>query len=147
MAQQSSIIHERILQTLKTNGYRLTRPRQVIVEAIEQFERAFTAEELLVDVERRDPDVGRATVFRTLDVLSQVGALDRIHGPDGCHSYVLISDSGPHYHLLICSSCGSVIPFEACNVEDLYPRLSAQTNFAISGHMLEVFGLCDSCQA
>ncbi len=143
---QSQVDRHLILDALKAKGYRMTRPREVIVEAIQGFDRAFTADELLSDVEGRNSEIGRATVFRTLDILSQVGALDRIHGPDGCHSYVLIAEAGPHYHLLICSSCGSVIPFESCNVEDLYPRLSAQTDFQISGHMLEVFGLCGSCQ-
>lgn len=135
-----------VLETLRQHGYRLTTPRRVIIETIEDFDGAFTADDLLREVEERDPDVGRATVFRTLDVLGQLKIVDRIHAPDGCHSYVLGQGSDQHYHHLVCSSCGAVVPFEACNVEEIYDELRANTNFKISGHMLEVFGLCEVCQ-
>jgi Fur family ferric uptake transcriptional regulator len=80
-------------------------------------------------------------------VLVQLRLLDRLHAADGCHSYVLAHSRSRHYHHLICNSCGTVVPFESCNIESLYPTVSAQTDFQISGHMLELFGLCGACRA
>ncbi len=144
--QEQTLDRDQMLDVLRRQGYRLTRPRRTIVRVIQEFDRAFTADEVLREVERLDPDLGRATVFRTLEVLTRLRALDRIHGPDGCNNYVLGRGLGRHYHHLICSSCGITIPFEACNVEEIYDDLRANTNFQISSHLLEVFGLCGGCR-
>lgn len=145
--QQSALTTDQILDILRDQGYRLTAPRRAIVDAIRAYDRAFTADDLLQRVDALDPTIGRATIFRTLDVLASLDVLDRIHAPDGCHSYSLCEGVSHHHHHLICSSCGTVVPFEACNVEALYPTLASRTNFQISSHMLEVFGLCGACQS
>ena len=143
-AQVASV--DQTLHLLQERGYRLTNPRRVIVDTVFSFEQAFSAEDIVRQVDLADPSVGRATVFRTLDVLAQLGVLDRLHGPDGCHSYVLGMGEGTHYHHLVCSSCGTVVPFEGCNVEEMLADLQRSTRFEISNHMLEVFGLCENCQ-
>ena len=135
-----------IIESLRAQGYRVTAPREAIVDAILGFERAFSADDLLQHLSETDSGVGRATVFRTLDMLVGLDLLDRLHAADGCHSYVLAHSSSQHYHHLICNSCGTVVPFESCNVETLYPTVSNETDFQISGHMLELFGLCGACQ-
>jgi Fur family transcriptional regulator, ferric uptake regulator len=137
---------DQTLNLLQQRGYRLTSPRRVIVETVLSFDHAFSAEDTVRKVDSVDPSVGRATVFRTLDVLTQLGVLDRLHSPDGCHSYVQGMGRDAHYHHLVCSSCGTVVPFEGCNIEDMLEELQRSTNFAISNHMLEVFGLCENCQ-
>jgi Fur family transcriptional regulator, ferric uptake regulator len=134
------------MELLQERGYRITNPRRVIVDTVFGFSQAFSAEDIVREVDRVDQSVGRATVFRTLDVLAQLGVLDRLHGPDGCHSYVQGMGKGAHYHHLVCSSCGTVVPFEGCNVEDMLAELQRSTRFEISNHMLEVFGLCENCQ-
>jgi len=136
-----------ILELLQEHGLRLTKPRKSIVAEVRRRARSFTAEELYRDLVERQPGIGRATVFRTLDVLAQLGVLDRVHLPDGCHSYVLGQGRERHYHHLICSTCGVVVPFEGCTIEPLLLNLGAATEFEISGHMLEVFGVCGTCRA
>lgn len=137
---------DQALDLLQEHGYRLTAPRRVIVESVLDFEHAFSADDLVKRVDEADPGVGRATVFRTLDVMAQAGLLDRLHHPDGCHSYVLGMGSEAHYHHLVCSSCGVVVPFEGCTVDNMLADLQRNTNFEISNHMLEVFGICETCQ-
>ena len=136
-----------ILDLLQEHGLRLTKPRKLIVSEVRGRERSFTAEELYRDLVTSQPGIGRATVFRTLDVLAQLGVLDRVHLPDGCHSYVLGQGREQHYHHLICSTCGVVVPFEGCTIEPLLLNLGESTEFEISGHMLEVFGVCGTCRA
>lgn len=147
MTAASRLNSQKILESLREQGYRVTAPRQAIIEALIGFERAFSADDLFQHLRESDPSVGRATVFRTLDMLVGLELLDRLHAADGCHSYVLALDQNRHYHHLICNSCGTVVPFESCNIEDLYPAVASETDFQISGHMLELFGLCGSCRA
>ena len=137
---------DRSLRILQESGYRITRPRRAVIDAVQRTERAFSADDLLGELHGSASGVGRATVFRTLDVLVQNGLLDRIHRPDGCHSYVRCDHSDQHHHHLICSSCGVVVQFEDCTVEPLLDELSRRTSFQISGHWLEVFGRCSACQ-
>lgn len=138
---------ERSLSILQDAGYRITSPRRSVVEAVERTSRAFSADDIVRDLAVTAPGVGRATVFRTLDMLVQHGLLDRIHQPDGCHSYVRAGEGSAHHHHLICSSCGVVVQFEDCTVQPLLEELSRRTDFQISGHWLEVFGRCSSCRA
>jgi Fur family transcriptional regulator, ferric uptake regulator len=138
---------ERTLRMLQESGYRLTVPRRAVIETMQQLDRAFSADELVRAVGRRWPDVGRATVFRTLDMLVQNRVLDRIHRPDGCHSYVLAAAGDEHHHHLICSDCGTVVHFEDCTVAPLLEELSRRTSFEISDHWLEVFGRCAACRS
>lgn len=135
------------LDLLQERGYRITNPRRIIVDAIFSFNQAFSADDLVQRVDRDDASVGRATVFRTLDVLTQLGVLDRLHSPDGCHTYVIGMGTDAHYHHLVCSSCGTVVPFEGCTVDEMLVDLQRTTRFEISNHMLEVFGICENCQA
>jgi Fur family ferric uptake transcriptional regulator len=144
MIEQSTV--ERTLDILQDAGYRVTRPRRVVVEAVQRTTRAFTADELLHDLDRERSGVGRATVFRTLDLLVQHGQLDRLHRPDGCHTYVLSQGGDRHHHHLICSDCGAVVEFEDCTVAPLLEDLGRRTDFQISGHWLEVFGRCSACR-
>ena len=134
------------LQLLQQRGHRVTGPRRRVVEAAEKQSGPFTADELLQRLQDAGPGVGRATVFRTLDLLAQNAVLDRLHRPDGCHSYVVAAPGNQHHHHLICSACGIVVQFEECTVEPLLAELSDRTQFSISGHWLEVFGLCVACQ-
>jgi Fur family ferric uptake transcriptional regulator len=138
---------DRTLQILQDSGYRLTGPRRAVIDVAQGMRGLFTADDLVRAVATVRPDVGRATVFRTLDVLVQHGLLDRIHRPDDCHSYVLSLASDRHHHHLICSGCGTVVHFEDCTIAPLLEELSRRTRFEISDHWLEVFGRCADCQA
>ena len=137
---------ERTLRILQDAGFRLTGPRRAVVDEIQRSDRAFTADELLQRLTDAQTGVGRATVFRTLDLLVQNGVLDRLHQPDGCHSYLLCGVTDRHHHHLICSDCGAVIEFEDCSVQPLLEELGRRTNFQINGHWLEVFGQCSVCR-
>ena len=147
MQADTTLTSRDIVETLRERGYRVTGPRQAIVEAVVGVDGAFTADDLIRQLRGSDQGVGRATVFRTLDTLVNLRLLDRLHAADGCHSYVLAPSQHRHYHHLICNSCGAVVPFESCNIEALYPAVSKETDFQISGHMLELFGLCANCRA
>jgi Fur family transcriptional regulator, ferric uptake regulator len=137
-----------ILQRLEHEGYRLTGPRRRVLEEVVGRHEPFTSAELLETVQRDAPTIGRATVFRTLDLLSRLGVVQRIHsdaeyGP--CHAYLACDDS--HHHHLICNRCGTVLDFsEDGGLEALVREVERRTAFRVEGHRLELTGTCARCQ-
>lgn len=133
-----------INEILARHGYRATHPRQAVIGAMLRRPRSFTAEQIVYDVETSTPKLGRATVYRTLEILASLDILTRVFQPDGQPAYV-VGVPG-HRHHLLCSSCGTAIAFTSCPVDALVQDLTASTDFSIHGHLLQVYGLCPSCQ-
>lgn len=134
---------EQLLARLAARGHRMTGPRRQIVAALARGG-STTAQTLYESLRAQGSGIGRATVFRTLELLSGLGVVERVHGADGCHTYAL---AGPvHSHQLVCSDCGTSLEFSDCALDGLLAGLAERTAFRIDGHWLEVFGLCRSCQ-
>src|SRR6266540_268064 len=101
-----------ILGLLEREGYRLTAPRRVVLEEVVRRAEPFTSAEVWETIRASTPGIGRATVFRTLDLLSKLGVVQRIHkDADGgrCHAYLACEER--HHHHLICNNCGCVTDF------------------------------------
>ncbi|MBA2276225.1 MAG: transcriptional repressor [Chloroflexia bacterium] len=129
---------------LTQHGYRLTAPRAAVVEAMLRHERPFTAEQLVGELAASRATIGRATVYRTLEILAAVDALTRLIQADGRPAYLLGVPG--HRHHLVCSECGAAVEFTRCPVDQLVGELTRDTDFAIHDHLLEVFGICPTCQ-
>ncbi len=133
---------------LSQHGYRLTSPRQRIVEQALLHDRPFTAEQLVAELRNHDDgseaNIGRATIYRTLEILASMDVLSRVIQPDGHAAYVV--DAPGHRHHLVCSKCSVTVAFTSCPIDELVQDLTADTRFQIHDHMLEVFGLCPECQ-
>jgi Fe2+ or Zn2+ uptake regulation protein len=84
-------------------------------------------------------------VYRTLEKLEELGLVQRVHRPDGCHAYV--SALQGHQHLLLCESCGRVEIFRGDDLNEFSRRLERESGFAIHEHWLQFFGLCSLCQS
>jgi Fur family ferric uptake transcriptional regulator len=140
---------EMILARLDREGYRLTGPRRTVLEEVVRRDAPFTSAELWATIQATAPTVGRATVFRTLDLLARLGVVQRIHtDAEGgrCHAY-LACDAGHHHHL-ICQGCGAVTDFaEDQTLEMLMREVERRTAYRIEGHRLELLGRCPACQA
>lgn len=136
---------ERLKEALRENGHRLTRARRAIVEALVHSGGHVSADELS-DLAREDaPRVGRMTVYRTLDLLQQLGLIRPVYQGTGAAHYVLM-DEGHHHHLL-CSNCGRILEFDECVVKEMGQAISDRFDFEIQGHLLEFYGLCPRCRA
>lgn len=129
-----------VTHILAEHGYRLTGPRRDVVAAVLRHSRPFSAEQLVAEL----PVIGRATIYRTLEILASVDVLTRLLQPGGHPAYV-VGIPG-HRHHLVCSECGTTIAFTRCPVDELVRDLVRDTDFSIHGHHLEVFGLCPTCQ-
>lgn len=136
---------------LVQHGYRLTQPRVAVVEAVLGYTRPFTAEQLVSNIGGgsggnggNGRSIGRATIYRTLEILASLDVLTRLIQPDGHPAY--ICDSLGHRHHIVCSDCGTAVAFTFCPIQELAPTLARDTAFEIHDHLLEVFGVCPSCQ-
>jgi Fur family transcriptional regulator, ferric uptake regulator len=99
------------LAELQSSGYRVTGPRRAIVELMVASTRALGPIEVY-DMGRAEySGLGLVTVYRTLEKLEELGLVQRVHQPDGCHRYLRATQG--HQHLLMCTGCGEVKYFQA----------------------------------
>lgn len=108
--------------------------------------RHFASSELEQELEAAAPDIGRATLFRMLATLEGQGILGRVHLESGEHGYILCGDLRAHHHHAVCTRCGVVVPVGACGVDARLAAIERETSFRMTGHRLEYFGVCPSCQ-
>ena len=130
-----------IERTLASEGFRLTAPRRALVEVMQGLGDHFMAD----DVVEAAPSVGRATVFRTLRLLQDLGIVCQVVLDDGATAYRLAS--GGHHHHLVCSECGAVSDFASGDIEGLLDDIARRTGYRVDAHRLEVYGLCPDCAA
>jgi Fur family transcriptional regulator, ferric uptake regulator len=132
-----------VLERLVARGCRLTGPRRAVVEVL-IGQAPIGAQALHAALLADGAAVGRATIFRTLDLLEGLGMIERIHGDDGCHAYRLVRQT--HLHHLICTDCGARVDLVDCPLEAWLHRLAARTDYQIDGHDLVIHGRCPDCQ-
>jgi Fur family ferric uptake transcriptional regulator len=133
-----------IVSALGDAGYRLTAPRRALAELIAGRRDHFTAEELLGESRRRRLGVTRATAFRSLDVLADLGIIERLDLPSGGHAFVACEPA--HHHHVVCSSCGRSAGVADHGLERIARAIGRETGFRVDTHRLELFGLCPACQ-
>ena len=132
---------ESVVQRLDEQRYRITPSRLAVVTAVLHRRGHFSVDDILSQV----PRVGRATVFRTIKLLSEIGILCRILLEDGSLRY-RVSHRQDHHHHLVCVSCASVQELDACIAPDVLGDLARTTGYEIEGHWLEFFGRCAACR-
>jgi Fur family ferric uptake transcriptional regulator len=135
----------KIAGILRQNGYKLTPQRHTILKVIASSSDHLTPEAIYEKACLNNPTIGLVTVYRTLELLSELNLVCRVHAPDGCRSYMMRRPTEHHHHL-ICSQCGRVVDFADCTLANLEKRLSQKTKFDIKGHLLEFYGLCPDCR-
>ncbi len=138
---------DEILRALTGLGLRRTRPRRLIAEQLErhaQNEALFTTDGLYADLQRRDPQIGRATVFRAVEALTRCRLLDRVEFADGTRRYRVASDT--HCHYVTCLSCQRVAKVGVCLPDELFIQATRETGYTIEWHALELFGRCPYCR-
>lgn len=132
---------EFIIERLEMRGHRVTASRRRVLDAILAQPSHFTVDDVL----RATRKVGRATVFRTVKILTDLNLICRVLLEDGTLHYRL-STRGGHHHHLVCRDCGRVEDFTTCDVGTLVRELSRATDYEIEGHWLEVYGRCQACR-
>jgi Fur family ferric uptake transcriptional regulator len=127
---------------LRARGYRLTPQRQLVLEAVGKLGHG-TPEEIAADVRATATAVNISTVYRTLELLEELGLVQHTHLGHGAPTYSIPSDDD-HVHL-VCRDCGGVDEVESSVVEEVVRRLSAERGFTVDVGHFAVFGRCRAC--
>ncbi len=138
------LTQNRIASLLRQHGYKITPQRRAVLNTIALSHDHLTTAAIYEKVHQENPRVGLVTVYRTLDLLTELGLICAVHAEGNCRSY-LMRRSLEHHHHLICSDCGTVADFADCDLHKLEQKLSRKTGFEINGHLLEFSGLCQNC--
>jgi Fur family ferric uptake transcriptional regulator len=133
------------LATLQDAGYRRGGARIAVIEALADQDCAVTAFELEDELRRRKAGVGRASIYRTLEQLEQLGLLQRLEVCRGTAGYERVDPGGEHHHHAICRECGRMIPFEDPSLERVIDRVAGRISFDAKEHEVVIRGLCERC--
>jgi Fur family transcriptional regulator, ferric uptake regulator len=133
-----------LVNALDRAGYRLTAPRRSVAELIAAREGHFTAQDLLDDAKVRRLGIGRATIFRALDLFTGLNVLERLDLPSGEHAYVPCEPS--HHHHIVCSACGRVTDVDDAGLASAVEAIQRATGWQIESHRLELYGRCPRCR-
>lgn len=137
--------HSPIVGILDRAGYRLTGPRRSLAALIASRVGHFTATDLLSEARAKRLGVGRATIFRTLDVLEELGAVERLDFPSSERIYVVCKAA--HHHHVVCSACGRTDEIDDAGLRAVVREVARRTGYRVDEHRLELFGVCPACRA
>jgi Fe2+ or Zn2+ uptake regulation protein len=135
-----------LVEALGEAGYRLTEPRRIVAELVSGREGHFTANDLIADAHARELGIGRATIFRALDLFTELEMLERVDLPDGDHAYVPCLPDHHHHHI-ICQRCGKVTEVQDLGLGRALAAMERSTGWRVEKHRLELFGCCPDCRA
>lgn len=135
---------EPLLTALDRSTYRTTAPRRAVARLIADRGGHFSAADLVADAHARRLAVGRATIFRTLEVLAELDLVERIDLPSGEHAYVACEPA--HHHHVVCSSCGRSDDINDAGMRAVVREVARRTGYRVDDHRLELFGLCPMCR-
>jgi Fur family transcriptional regulator, ferric uptake regulator len=135
---------ETLAQQLRAHGHKLTQPRRAILHALVEADCPLAPAEIHTRGQAECADLGLVTVYRTLEILEQIGLVRPVHVADGCHGYALATPG--HTHHLVCERCHAVVEIVGCEMGDFLRRVAERTGYAVTGHWLELSGLCADCQ-
>ncbi|PZX07756.1 Fur family ferric uptake transcriptional regulator [Psychrobacillus insolitus] len=139
---------DRIKKQLSGASYKLTPQREATVRVLlENEEDHLSAEDVFLLVREISPDIGLATVYRTLELLNELNVVDKIQFGDGVSRYDLRQEGAAHFHHhLVCIECGAVDEIQEDLLEDVEAIVETKWNFIIKDHRLTFHGICYRCQ-
>lgn len=145
-----AVDREQFKKLLKDNGLKVTTQRLLVLEALAGCPgNHLTAEEIFELVKVDYPEIGLATVYRTIQLLLELQLIDRINLDDGFVRYEIgkayADEQKHHHHHLICRECGKVMSFEDDLLDELEQKIYSTTGFLVMDHEVKFYGSCVEC--
>lgn len=135
---------------LKDHGLKVTNQRIAVLEVFKaHFGVHLSVEEIYDFVKKDHPEIGLATVYRTVQLLSELELIDKVNLDDGYVRYeigVMDGEKSHHHHHLICLSCGEVFAFGEDMLDSLEERIDTTLGFKVVDHQVKLFGYCKNCR-
>lgn len=121
--------------------------RSVLDVLIKHCNEHLSTEEIYDFVKENYPEIGLATVYRTVQLFEEMGIVDRLNFDDGCSRFELSSeDTVHHHHHLICESCNKVFEVENDLLEEIEKEIERKYKFKIHDHNVMFYGVCKDCE-
>jgi Fur family ferric uptake transcriptional regulator len=139
-----STTFETLAEQFRAGGHKLTQPRSAILHVMLDSVCPLSPAEIQTRGQDLCTELGLVTVYRTLELLTQIGLVRPVHLADGCHGYALATPG--HTHHVVCERCHTVVEITGCELGGFLDQVAAHTGYAITGHWLEISGLCEECQ-
>ncbi|MDF2676317.1 MAG: Fur3 [Bacillota bacterium] len=135
---------------LGEKGYKITTQRLVVYELLKEKEdEHLSPEEIYELIKDKYPEMGMATIYRTLQLFEEIGLAIKLNFDDGCGRYEILSpdslETHQHHHL-ICKNCGKIIEVKEDLMNSLEEIIEKQYNFEIKNHMVKFTGICSDCR-
>src|SRR5438128_2829253 len=134
---------QKFMEFLDQKNLRLTSQRQAIIDSVFSTEEHFTAEQLLEWSRRRDQSVSRATVYRTLPLLTESGLVREMDFGKDYKFYDPNYAEHPHHNHIICQDCEKIVEFESEKIEKLENEISHRLGFSVKAHRLQITASCE----
>jgi len=132
-------------KTLSQSGYRISKPRLVVMEILAQAKIPMTPLAIFKQSQKAGRKIGLVSVYRALELLTRLGLVCLVYANDGSQGYTVTSEG--HHHHIICRVCEQAIEFSGVNdLEELILRVQQETGYTVSDHFLQLFGVCPNCQ-
>jgi Fur family ferric uptake transcriptional regulator len=136
-----------IEEKLKEKECKLTPQRRATLNVlIENQSKHLSTEEIYDLVKDKFPDIGLATIYRTLQLFDDFDIIKKLNFNDGCYRYELSEDQRHQHHHLLCLKCGNVYEFDDDLLDELEHKIHKNSAFAVTDHMVKFFGYCKECQ-
>ncbi|MEX6052066.1 ferric iron uptake transcriptional regulator [Mammaliicoccus sciuri] len=138
---------QRVKEQLHKASYKLTPQREATIRVLLENEADhLSAEDVYLKVKDKAPEIGLATVYRTLELLAELKVVDKINFGDGVARFDLRKEGAKHFHHhMVCMECGAVDEIEEDLLEDVERRVEKEFNFKILDHRLTFHGICHRC--
>lgn len=132
-------------ENLHQKGLRMTSQRKLVMSVLKQSATPLSAQSIHQRVLDQNKEIGLASVYRTLTLLTDLGLIRRVHDHEDCQGYVLASPG--HHHHLVCRQCGRAVEFSgADDLSKFINLIEENTGFTIEEHLLQFYGVCPECQ-
>lgn len=133
------------LTVLRTGGQRVTPARRAIIDVLASTGDHLSADDIIDELAKVEPDVHRATVYRTLDSLVHLGVINHVHLPHGAATYHLAGQETPHHLHLVCGSCDAVVDAPSDLLDDAARRAATTLGFRLDPDHVALTGWCRDC--
>ena len=135
---------DRMISALQQKGYRITEPRKAVLQVMAEGHQHLSHAEIWQQARIKYAHIGRATVYRTLELLVEMGIIHPIYLGDANQRFIV--PMGGHHHHLVCNHCGKITDLDKCHFGNALSAISQESGFQIESHLVELYGTCASCQ-
>lgn len=142
---QLEIARNKLSELLKKNNLRATSERAAILDEALATEGHFEADDLLAILKTKGIKTSRATIYRTLELLCDLGFLRKVCFREAHLHFQKVTDK-PRQDHLVCTRCGAQIDFHLAKLSEIQQKLCAENDFKMTDYCFHIFGLCSKCQ-